>query len=172
MKEEENNSGWMYMLRTTQQHHVQLSFMADQKANILITCNSIILSLSLARLDVIQQYWSTYTLFAASASSMILALLVVTPFSASKETIDSKEDNFNFLFFGHFTNVSFHRFKDKMNETMESSSQVKDAMLRDIYQVGMALKTRKYRFLKWSSAVFMLGVISSMMVLVVQIMTA
>ena len=34
------NSNWMYMLRTTQQHQVQLSAIADQKANIIIASKS------------------------------------------------------------------------------------------------------------------------------------
>lgn len=161
----------MYLLRTSQQHHVQLSFMADQKANILITCNSIILSLSLARLESIQQYWSTYTLFSASACSMILALLVVSPFSGKKRNLDADDDNFNLLYFGHFTDLPLSQFKSQMLKTMESSAQVKDAMIKDIYQLGMVLKTRKYLFLKWSSRVFMVGVIGSMMALVVQMLS-
>jgi hypothetical protein len=32
-----------YMLRTTQQHHVQLSFIADQKTNIIIAFSSVLL---------------------------------------------------------------------------------------------------------------------------------
>ena len=39
------------MLRTAQQHHVHLSAMADTKANIIITVSSIVLTLSLGRLN-------------------------------------------------------------------------------------------------------------------------
>jgi uncharacterized membrane protein YbhN (UPF0104 family) len=38
------------LLRTMQQHHVQLSVMADTKANIIITISSIVLTLALGRL--------------------------------------------------------------------------------------------------------------------------
>jgi len=37
------------LLRTVQQHHVQLSVMADIKANILITISSILLTIAVAR---------------------------------------------------------------------------------------------------------------------------
>src|SRR5216684_8794901 len=37
------------LLRTAQQHHVQLSFMADTKASILITISSIVLTIALSR---------------------------------------------------------------------------------------------------------------------------
>ena len=46
----ERNTGDV-LLRTTQQHHVQLSVMADTKANILITVSSIILTLILGKMS-------------------------------------------------------------------------------------------------------------------------
>jgi hypothetical protein len=46
----ERNTGDV-ILRTTQQHHVQLSVMADTKANILITVSSIILTLILGKIE-------------------------------------------------------------------------------------------------------------------------
>ena len=39
------------ILRTAQQHHVALSTMADTKANIIITVSSIVLTLTLGRVD-------------------------------------------------------------------------------------------------------------------------
>ena len=52
-----DNTNWMYMLRTTQQHHVQLSSFADQKANIIIASNCIIFSITLARIETAMGYW-------------------------------------------------------------------------------------------------------------------
>jgi hypothetical protein len=53
---------------------------------------------------------------------------------------------------------------------MESSEQVQEAMIKDIYQIGKVLTTRKYLFLKGSSTVFMLGVIVSIILLAIQLM--
>ena len=44
----ERNGSLDYLLRTTQQHHVRLSIMADQKANIMIAATSILLTFSFA----------------------------------------------------------------------------------------------------------------------------
>ena len=46
----ERNTGDQF-LRTTQQHHVTLSAMADTKASIIITVSSIVLTLSMGKLD-------------------------------------------------------------------------------------------------------------------------
>ena len=171
MESKQNESGWMYLLRTTQQHHVQLSLIADQKANILLACNSIILSLSLSRMDFIKVYWCTYSMLSASVISMLLALLVVAPLSLKKKRPHPDDRNFNVLFFDHFTTLPFNQFRDRMFSTMESSEQVQEAMVKDIYQIGKVLTTRKYLFLKWSSSVFMFGVILSAILLSLQMMS-
>ncbi len=170
MESKQSETGWMYMLRTIQQHHVQLSLIADQKANILLACNSIILSLSLSRMDFIKVYWCTYSMLSASVISMLLALLVVAPLSLKKKRPQPDDSNFNLLFFDHFTTLPFNQFLDRMFSTMETSEQVQEAMVKDIYQIGKVLTTRKYLFLKGSSSVFMLGVIVSIILLVIQTM--
>ena len=169
MEGKDSQSGWMYLLRTTQQHHVHLSLVADQKANILLACNSIILSLSLSRMDFIKVYWCTYSMLSASVISMLLALLVVAPLSLKKKRPHPDDHNFNVLFFDHFTTLPFNQFRDRMFSTMESSEQVQEAMVKDIYQIGKVLTTRKYLFLKGSSSVFMLGVLVSIVLLSVQV---
>jgi len=171
MEGKDNQSGWMYLLRTTQQHHVHLSLIADQKANILLACNSIILSLALSRMDFIEVYWCAYTMLSASVISMLLALLVVAPLSLKKKRPHPDDRNFNVLFFDHFTTLPFDQFRDRMFNTMESSDRVQEAMVKDIYQIGKVLTTRKYLFLKLSSQVFMFGVIASVILLVIQKMS-
>ena len=159
------------MLRTTQQHHVHLSLVADQKANILLACNSIILSLALSRMDFIEAYWCAYTMLSASVISMLLALLVVAPLSLKRKRPHPDDRNFNLLFFDHFTTLPFDQFRDRMFNTMESSERVQEAMVKDIYQIGKVLTTRKYLFLKLSSQVFMFGVIASVILLAIQVMS-
>ena len=39
----------IYMVRTMQQHHVQLSIMADQKANMLIGATFVVLTLAIGQ---------------------------------------------------------------------------------------------------------------------------
>jgi len=168
MQTDRDNSNWMYMLRTTQQHHVQLSLLADQKANILIASNSIILSLTLSRLEVLQGYWCTYSMVAMSIVSIVLALFVVAPLSLPKRRPKLKEEQFNSLFFDHFSQLSHEEYQAHMSEIMETPEQVQRAMVKDIYQIGRVLQTRKYPFLKFSSLVFVVGVLLSIVFLAAQ----
>jgi len=109
-------------------------------------------------------------MLAASVASMLLALFVVAPLSRKRKPPQPDDRNFNLLFFDHFTSLPFDVFRNRMMETMESSEHVQEAMVKDIYQIGKVLSTRKYLFLKWSSRVFMFGVVVSILLLVIQVM--
>lgn len=162
------NSNWMYMLRTTQQHQVQLSAIADQKANIIIASNCIIFSLTLSRIETAYQFWGIWSLLAMSVFSIITAIIVVAPLSLPMKRPDFQSQNFNPLFFMHFTAYSHDEYQKKMFAIMETPEQVKEAMVRDIYQIGKVLSNRKYPFLKLSSAIFIGGILITLLLFVVQ----
>ena len=67
------------LLRTAQQHHVQLSMMADMKANILITVSSIVLTFSLRELAVPELKYAALVLAGFTLAALFLAVLAVLP---------------------------------------------------------------------------------------------
>ena len=162
------NSNWMYMLRTTQQHQVQLSAIADQKANIIIASNCIIFSLTLARIEIAYQYWGIWSLLGMSVFSIITAIIVVAPLSLPMIRPDFQSQNFNPLFFMHFTALTHDEYQNKMHSIMQTPELVQEAMVRDIYQIGKVLSNRKYPFLKLSSAIFIGGIFLTLLLFAVQ----
>jgi hypothetical protein len=74
----ERNTGDV-ILRTTQQHHVQLSVMADTKANILITVSSIILTLILGKMSDPALRAAMVTLACFIFTALLLAVITVLP---------------------------------------------------------------------------------------------
>jgi hypothetical protein len=167
--ENHENTNWMYMLRTTQQHHVQLSSFADQKANIIIASNCIIFSITLARIETAVQYWGVWALLATSVLCIITAVMVVAPLTLPKKRPPFDSKNFNPLFFMHFTAYSPEEYYSRMKQIMGTKEGVQESMIRDIYQIGKVLSTRKYPFLKISSAIFIGGLILSLMLFSIQI---
>jgi len=105
-----------------------------------------------------------------SIASMILALFVVAPLSLPKRRPKSTDSNFNVLFFDHFSMLTHAEYQSRMNEIMETPEQVKEAMVKDIYQIGNVLQSRKYPFLKLSAFVFIIGIIISLLLLVTQLL--
>ncbi len=155
------------MFRTTSGNHLQLSEMADTKANILMTVNSIIASILISilfrKLEEDERFLIPALLFLlTSLASIILAILVtrpnVTQGTFTKEDIEKKRANL--LFFGNFHNMSLVDYQEGIDTMMKDSEFLYGSMTRDIYYLGKVL-ARKYRLLRIAYNFFMIGFIAS-----------
>lgn len=146
------------LLRTAQQHHVALSSMADTKANIIITVSSIVLTLSLGRLDDPQLRLSVVTLAAFTLVALLLAILAVLPkYRPLKLHGDSLPPGFNVMFFGHFAELPRERFLGEMARVLQPDGSPYATWAYDIYSLGMYLAHHKYRYLRYSYLFFLTG---------------
>jgi len=154
----ERNTGDV-ILRTTQQHHVTLSVMADTKANILITVSSIILTLILGKMTDPDLRAAMVTLAGFIFTALLLAVITVLPKYRPLRVAPGAPlpPGFNLLFFGHFSELPKDRFLLAMAEEMKADGSVYEAMARDIYGMGYYLAHFKYRFLRLSYLFFLGG---------------
>ena len=144
------------LLRTAQQHHVQLSLMADTKASILITISSIVLTIALSRVSDAQLRPALLTLAAASLISLLLAIIAVLPtFARSKR----RPAHRNILFFGHFAHLSDAEYCDEMEHILSSDALIYETAVRDIHSLGVYLYKKKYRFLRFAYVSLLFGFI-------------
>jgi hypothetical protein len=145
------------ILRTAQQHHVALSSMADLKANILITVSSIVLTMTLGRMNDPALRISALTLTAFTLTALLLAILAVLPkYRPIKVTGAGLPSEFNLLFFGHFAELPRERFLEEITRAMKPGS-VYPTMANDLYSLGWYLAHRKYRYLRYSYLFFLAG---------------
>ncbi|MEP6484856.1 MAG: Pycsar system effector family protein [Rudaea sp.] len=148
------------MLRTTQQHHVSLSAMADTKASIIITVSSIVLTLSLGKVDQPELRMSVVTLTVFTLLALLLAILAVLPkYRPLRLTSTELPSNFNLLFFGHFSELSRDRFLTEIGNSLLPNGTVYSTMAKDIYSLGTYLANHKYRYLRYSYLSFLTGFI-------------
>ena len=150
------------MLRTTQQHHVQLSAMADIKANIVITASSVLLTLSIQAVDntTIRAALVTLSLFMLGA--LIFSVLAVLPKFRSEPVTPHEGRPTNLLFFGDFTLLDEDAYKKEMTKVIEEGAEaIFEAQLNDIYQLGAYLQHQKFRYLRWSYLFFLVGVVAA-----------
>lgn len=155
------------MFRITSTNSQRLSDQADTKANILITVNSIIVSVLLT---VFVQKDYDYTNLSIPLGMLLIVNLVTIVFSilATRPNIpngkfnrdDLKNRNANLLFFGNFYRMHFDDYSDGMFQIMKDKTYLHTTLLRDIYHQGVVLG-RKYRLLKMAYNVFMFGLIIS-----------
>lgn len=154
-----------YLMRTAQQHHVQISVMADTKANILITVSSIILTLALSQLGRSAMRSALLTLCGFTLISLVLAILAILPkFKRIDVGPGTLPEEFNLLFFGHFTAIPRERFLDEVAHVLEEDSRAYDTLARDLYSIGEYLHRWKYRYLRWAYIALLLGFVAASVV--------
>ncbi|HMQ46659.1 MAG TPA: DUF5706 domain-containing protein [Saprospiraceae bacterium] len=153
------------MFRTTYRTHVNLSSIADNKANIMLSITAIVISIVVANLvpkfsDNPKLIAPTFVLLAACLASLVFAILStrpkVTEGRFTREDIEHKRSNL--LFFGNFYNMSMDDFHWGMMEMIKDSDFLYSSMTRDLYFLGIVL-AKKYRYLRFSYNIFMYGLI-------------
>ncbi|WP_395683573.1 Pycsar system effector family protein [Dokdonella sp.] len=150
------------LLRTAQQHHVALSSMADTKANIIITVSSIVLTISIGRLNDPQLRVSMLVLACFTLAALLLAILAVLPkYRSIKVTGEQLPSGFNLLFFGHFSELSRERYLTEMARALTPDGSPYYTWSNDIYSVGTYLRRYKYRYLRYSYLLFLTGFVLS-----------
>ncbi len=158
------------LLRQTRWHHVQLSSMADVKANMLLTMASVIITLSIRYVTDPRLRWAAIVLMAFCLITIVLAAYAVMPKVSARNTSASKPDlaspNFNILFFGNFGMLNFEEYEQAMEDVMNDPSKVYEAQVREIYTLGIYLARNKYRFIRWAYIAFIAGLLASATVLV------
>lgn len=155
------------LLRTTQQHHVQLSLMADHKANMLIGATFVVFTLAIGQSHASNFSLPLLILAISAFCAAGLAALAVMPATKIRPG-----DNPNMLFFGAFSKVSEEEFKAKLlAEILGSQEQVYRTMMRDIYQMGVVLDKKKYRYLGFAYRVFLIGLSLAFMTYLLELFT-
>jgi len=146
---------------------MELSSMADNKSHIMISVNSIIISVTLS---VLVARISYYPQFIAPACILLLTCLVSLTFAilATRPSVSSgkfTEDDIrskkaNLLFFGNFHKMQLQDYQWGMNQLMKDREYLYNTMMMDIYFLGVVL-AKKYRYLRIAYTIFMWGLILS-----------
>ena len=163
------------MFRTSYRTHVDLSHLADNKANIMISINGIIISVLIASIapKIDANPWlliPTSLLLLGCVGSMVYSILAARPRVTSKVVTmeDIRSDASNILFFGNFVSLEEEEYVEGMKEIMLQTDRLYTNMIRDLYGLGKVLAL-KFRLLRTAYNVFMvsliLGVISFLFVI-------
>jgi predicted metal-dependent HD superfamily phosphohydrolase len=157
--------GIQTVFRTTSNNHIQLSQMADTKANIMISVNSIIISIMFSVLLGRLEYYPhlaipTLLLAVVSLLAIVFAVLAIRPsVTSGKFTEDDiRQKQTNLLFFGNFHQMELEEYNWAMNEMLKDRDYIYGSMIKDVYFLGIVL-AQKYRYLRISYNIFMYGLI-------------
>ncbi len=165
--EKRSDRGVETMFRNIMRTHVEFSAMADSKANIMISVNTIMISIIVGFLlrflnDNPNFIGPTIILTLTNLITLVYAILVTRPKVTAgvftKEDIHNKKSNL--LFFGNFYNMKLEDFSWGMKSLMEDQEYLYDSMIKDFYNLGQVLGV-KYKHLRMCYTIFMYGLIIS-----------
>jgi predicted metal-dependent HD superfamily phosphohydrolase len=151
------------MYRITSRNHMTLSGMADTKANIMISINSIMLSILVSVLiRKFEEYPNlivpTLIIVVVCLTAIVFSILATRPnITSGKFTrTDIKKKRTNLLFFGNFHRMKLTDYMWGMREMLKDGDYLYGSLTKDIYFLGVVLG-KKYRFLRISYTIFMYG---------------
>jgi len=169
-KQKSTSRGVESMFRLTARNQINLSSIADNKANIMLTINSLIISLlvSTSALNItrdINFLIPGIILVISALFSLVFAILSVRPKIStgnfSKEELEKR--TVNLLFFGNFYNVPYPEYQEAVKVMMNDYNFLYNSMIKDQYNLGVVL-ARKYKLLSLAYNFFMFGFIIAVLV--------
>lgn len=158
------------LYRSVYDYHINLTSIADNKANMMISINTIIMSIVITLFGTgftfsTQNEFSSLRfvfpmafLLLTSLLTVVFAILSARPNVTNKEKFELSNKDSSILFFGNFAQLQLKEFVDRIEELKKEKNELYNSMSVDIYYLGSVL-VKKYRYLSWSYNIFMFGMV-------------
>ena len=153
------------LFRTSYRTNMDLTSLADAKANIMISVNGLIVSILIASLapGFEKNPWllvATTLFLVGCLVSLVYAVLAARPrVQTNVVTVESALKNrTNLLFFGNFNHMSQSEYVFAMKEVVQDPTQIYEMMMKDVYGIGSVLQ-KKYELLRKSYTIFIAALV-------------
>lgn len=153
--------------RITSGNQLNLNDMADKKAGLIISTNTLIISIVLSVLapklrSNPQLLVPVVLLLVPCVIAILLGVLATRPKIISKKSSDPGNKGIipNIMFFGHFHKMSMTEYQHAVKEIMYNRDNLYEEITKDIYLQGQVL-SKKFRLIAVGYIVFMAGLIIS-----------
>lgn len=158
------------MFRSSYRAHLDLTSLADSKANIMISINGLILSIILGAIapKIDTNIWlvlPTTAILITCVVAIVYAVLAARPRYSPHKSVtlqQAKEGDINLLFFGNASQLSEDEFVEGLTAMVRDTNQLYRNMMRDLYGMASVLG-RKFSLLRASYTVFMIGITFSVL---------
>ncbi|MCB9285549.1 MAG: hypothetical protein H6563_15960 [Lewinellaceae bacterium] len=163
------SSGIQTFFRTSYRNHINLSSIADSKANIMISVNAILISVMISAISyknitetTPMIMMPTVIFLVTGLTSLTFAVLSARPkvTRLNEGTHDKERIKQNLFFFGNFVNLRLDEYEEAMDAIFRDGELLYGNMVRDMYNLGQVLD-KKYRYLTLSYNIFIAGFIAT-----------
>ena len=167
-KKKKSGKGVETMFRTTLANHLRLSEMADQKANLMISINAILISITMSSFlkpvtGMERLLIPEILLLIVSLITVIISIFATKPtFSLKKKMAPDALDDpgikrpVDLLFFGDYTQLTAAEYRQQVRDLIEDDKRLYNSLIDNIYAQGRVL-VKKYRLLTIAYTFFMIG---------------
>ena len=173
-------SGAQTFFRSVYRNHINLSAIADNKANIMISVNAILISVIITYVSYNKSMTESnpmvllpvFIFLVTGLSSLIFAVLSARP---KVTTIIQKDDDpferrKNIAFFGNFVQMELKEYEDAMDQLLKDGELLYGNLTRDLYNLGKVLD-KKYSYLTISYNLFMVGFAATVITFLIALFT-
>lgn len=170
LKPVKDGRGIETLYRSVYAYHISLTSIADNKANMMISINTIIISIVITlfgtgftfssenEFSSVRFVFPMAFLLLTSLLAVVFAILSARPNVTTKEKYELSKKDSSILFFGNFAQLELREFVGKIKALKEQKDELYDSMTVDIFYLGSVL-VRKYNYLSWSYNIFMFGMV-------------
>jgi hypothetical protein len=162
-KKKKASKGVETLFRTTLASHIRLSEMADRKANLMISINTIVISVILSgyvrKVDTpAHLIIPSVILLVVCLTTIIVSLIATNPTIAHRKKQFSKSTAppVDLLFFGYYSQLTADEYRLNLRQLLSNEEDIYTSLIDNIYAQGQVL-ARKYRLLKFAYQFFMIG---------------
>lgn len=153
------------MFKTTLRNQIDLTNIADNKANIMLSINSLLITIGIPMLASNLKahpglIYPAIVLLLTCILSIVFATLATRPVkmlgTTSTEAID--KGNSNLFFFGNFFKMEREDYLKSLMRVMAKEETIDKSIVNDLYFLGRTLGN-KYRRLRITYEIFMFGMV-------------
>jgi len=152
------------IIRTTLRNDIELTGIADNKANVLLSLNALMLTfmfpLLLPHLELIKEYNLIYPLIflvITSLTTIYMAAFALMPGKFFENQTALKKGRYiSPFFFGNFFKMNKDQFKDYIRDAVSDTDLVKRHIIEDLHFIGSRLG-QKMSLIRKAFKIFLFG---------------
>ncbi|MFT4760337.1 MAG: hypothetical protein ACI9XO_003088 [Paraglaciecola sp.] len=165
------------IIRTTQRNNIELTAIADNKANVLLSLNAImiaaIIPMVIANTEMVfdRFLYVPLLIFATTCFGTIYICTQVLKPSRFEEFRDDDDTDGEFspFFFGNFYDMKPNEYFSYMNRSLADSEMVKRHLAKDLFYVGRRLG-KKMKKMRLAFNIFLTGVFLTLIAVIAVIL--
>jgi predicted metal-dependent HD superfamily phosphohydrolase len=164
------------LFRLTARNQINLNSIADNKSNILISVNAIIISIIITMLagnigNMSSNLLPILVFLLICLITIIIAILSTRPILITKKFTeeDIKKKNVDLIFFGNFIKMEYDDYLKALKDMIQDDEHLYSILIKNQYTLGKIL-SKKFRLVKIAYNVFMVGIILTVVIFLLNLL--